>query len=149
MNLRGKIRLVQASLTSGTTYYLFVIAAPAQQRIAIEAFGIFGNANAANTPGLLQFCSATSAGTSPTSTLTPHPLEPECTETFQATYTYNPTGAPSAITVIDDRSVNPQLGITEYLPQGQEYFVKGGGFFVVQFVPQWTGNYNGWLQINE
>lgn len=147
MNLRGKVRNIQASLTAGTTYYLWVGTAPANQRIAVEAIALFGNANVASTPGLLQFCSASSAGTGGAA-LTPRPLEPECTETFQSTWVYNPS-APSSIAVMDDRSVNPQLGITEYFPQGQEYFVKGGGFFVVTFVPQWTGNYNGWLQINE
>jgi hypothetical protein len=76
-------------------------------------------------------------------------MEPECTETFQGTYTYNPGTPPASIVVIDDRSVNPQLGLTEYFPQGQEYFIKGGGFFVVQFTPQWTGNYNGWFGVNE
>jgi hypothetical protein len=148
MNLRGKVRFAQASLTSGTTYYLFVGTAPANQRVLVEAFGIYGAAPSAQTPGVLQFCKAATAGTTPT-VLTPLPLEPECTETFQSVWGYNPSGAPGTIVVMDDRSVNPQLGLTEYLPQGQEFAIKGGGFFVVQFVPSWTGNYNGWLQINE
>jgi hypothetical protein len=148
MNLRGKLRFIQASLTSGTTYYLWVIAAPAQQRIAIEGVSVYGYAAAAQSPGLLQFCTAASAGSGGT-TLTPHPLEPECTETFQATYTYNPSTAPGTIVPMDDRGVNPQLGITEYFIGGCEYYVKGGGFFVVQFIPAYTGNYSGWLQVNE
>lgn len=149
MNLRGKLRFPQTSLTSGTTYYLWVLAAPANQRIAIEGFSLYGAAPSAQAPGVLQFCRATSAGTSPGATLTPHPLEEECTETYQGTYTYNPSGAPSGITIVDDRSVNPQLGLCEYFPLGLELMVKGGGFFVVQFIPAWTGNYNGWLLINE
>jgi hypothetical protein len=149
MNLRGKVRFPQTSLTAGTTYYLYVGTAPANQRIALEAYGIYGAAASAQTPGVLQFCTAASAGTTPT-VLTPHPLEPECTETFQSVWGYNPTGsAPSTIVPFDDRSVNPQLGLTEYFPQGQEIFIKGGGFLVIQFIPGYTGNYNGWIQINE
>jgi len=148
MNLRGFCNFAQVSLTSGTTYNILVGSAPAQQRIAVTGFGIFGAYNAAATPGLLQFAKATSAGSGAT-TVTPLPLEPECTETFQSTWGTQPSGAPSGIVAFDSREVNPQLGLTEYFPQGDEIFIKGGGFFVLQFTPQVTTNYSGWLRINE
>ena len=148
MNLRGKVRFAQASLTSGTTYYLWVGTAPANQRVFIEAFAVYGAAPSAQTPGVLQFATASSAGSGGTA-LTPHAVETDCAETFQSVWAYNPSTAPSSIVTLDDRSVNPQLGLEVYLPQGQEYQIKGGGFLVVVFIPAYTGNYNGWLQINE
>jgi hypothetical protein len=148
VNLRGFVNIAQGSLTSGTTYNLLVGAAPAQQRVAVTGFGIFGAYNAAATPGLLQFAKAASAGSGGTA-VTPLPLEPECTETFQSTWATQPSSAPSSIVVFDSREVNPQLGLTEYFPLGDEIYIKGGGFFVIQFTPQVTCNYSGWIRINE
>jgi hypothetical protein len=148
VNLKGVLNFAQISLTSGTTYNVFCGTAPSNQRIAITGFGFFGTLNAAGTPGLLQFCDATSGGSGGT-TLTPRPLEPECTETFQSTWLSLPSTAPTSIVGKDSREVNPQMGLTEYFPMGDEWMLKGGGFFVLQFVCQATGNYSGWLRINE
>lgn len=148
MYLRGKVYYASASLTSGTTYNIFCGAAPANQRIAIEGFGWFGAANAAQTPGLLSFCWASSQGSSGTS-LTPQPTDKDTAETFQSTWLATPSSAPTGITVIDERMVNPQIGLSEYFPGQLAYVMKGGGFFVMQFTPQWTGNYAGWLLIGE
>ena len=146
--LRGRVNIPQASLTSGTTYNLLVGAAPTNQRVVIEGFGLYGTANAAGTPGLLQFCRATSAGTSSTA-VTPKPVEEECTETFQSTWGTQPTGAPTGISAVDSREVNPQFGLSENWLGGMEMTMKGGGFWVLQFTPQVTGNYSGWVQIQE
>lgn len=146
--LGGQVNIAQASLTSGTTYNLLTGAAPANQRIKIRGFAIYGAAGSAQTPGLLSFCKAASAGTGGTA-VTPLPDEPECTETFQSTWINQPSGAPSSIVTIDSREINPQTGIEAYLPQGQERWIKGGGFWVLQFTPQWTGNYSGFLSIEE
>ena len=146
--LGGKVNIAQGSLTATTTYNLLVGAAPAQQRVKIRGFAIYGAAGSAQTPGLLQFCKASSAGSGGTS-VTPLPDEPECTETFQSTWATQPSSAPSSIVAIDSREVNPQTGLEVYFPQGQEVYMKGGGFFVIQFTPQWTGNYSGFLSIEE
>lgn len=148
MNLRGKVRFTQQSLTSGTTYNVFCGAAPSNQVIAIEAVGFFGYANAAQTPGLLTMCKASSQGSSGT-TLTPMSTKGDYGETFQSSWISLPSTPPSSIVGIDDRGVNPQTGIADYFPGQLAYEIKGGGFFVVQFTPQWTGNYSGWLLIGE
>jgi hypothetical protein len=148
MYLRGKIYFPSASLTSGTTYNIFCGAAPANQRIAIEGFGWYGAANAAQTPGLLSFARATSQGTTGT-TITPGAGDQDTAETFQSSWISQPSGAPSGISVLDERMVNPQIGLSEYFPGQLAYVMKGGGFFVMQFTPQWTGNYTGWLLIAE
>ena len=149
MNLRGLINIASASLTASTTYNLVVCAAPSNQRIAITGFGFYGAYNAAATPGLLQFCKAANAGSSPTATLTPFPLDPECTETFQSTWTTTPSTPPGTIVAADSRYVNPQLGLTELWDDSNFIMIKGGGFFVLQFTPGQTTNYTGWLRINE
>ena len=146
--LGGQVNIAQVSLTSGTTYNLLVGSAPTNQRIKIRGVEIYGAAGTAQTPGLLQFCKASSAGSGGTS-VTPLPDEPECTETFQSTWSTQPSSAPSSIVGIDSREVNPQTGVPIYFPQGQERYIKGGGFFVLQFTPQWTGNYSGFLSIEE
>ena len=148
MYLRGKIHFASASLTSGTTYNIFCGSAPANQRIAIEGFGWFGGANAAQMPGVLAMCRASSQGSSGTS-LTPRTLDEDDTETFQSSWISQPGTPPSSIVEIDERMVNPQIGLESYFPGQLAYIMKGGGFFVVQFTPQWSGNYNGWLLLGE
>ncbi len=149
MLLRGQLNLPGGSLTSGTTYNLCCGTAPANQRIAVTGFGFFGAYNAAATPGLLQFGKATSGGVAGTA-IVPLPLDPECTETFQSTW-LNATGgtAPTSITVFDSRYVNPQLGLTELWDERNYIMIKGGGFFVLQFTPQQTTTYGGWVRIIE
>lgn len=148
MNLRGKVNFPRQSLTATTTYNIICLAAPANQRVAVEGIAMFGEANSAQTPGLLALCKAASQGATGTA-LTPYPIDQDMTETFQTSIISLPSTAPSTIVVLDDRGVNPQIGITEYFPGTFAYQVKGGGFFVVQFTPQWTGNYWGWLLFGE
>ena len=148
MNLRGVINIPSASLNSGTTYNILCGAAPAHQQIAITGFSFGGTFNEAATPGLLQFCTSASQGTSGT-TFTPLPLVQQDTTTFQSTWIGTPSGAPSTIVALDSRVVNPQLSITELWGANDWYVIKGGGFFVVQFTPQQTTNYAGWFRILE
>lgn len=148
MYLRGKVRFSQQTLTSGTTYNIFCVAAPANQRVAIEGIGVFGYANAAQTPGLVSMCTATSQGSTGTS-LTPKSIDGDDSETFQSSWLSLPSTPPSSIAVIDDRGVNPQIGLEVYFPGQLAYMVKGGGFFVVQFTPAWTGSYSAWVMIGE
>lgn len=147
MYLRGKVYYASASLTSGTTYNVFVCSAPANQRIAIEGFGWFGAANAAQTPGVLSFNIASTTGTGGSS-LTPKPIDQDTVETFQSVWKTGTT-SPSITYEIDERMVNPQIGLSEYFPGQLSYVIKGGGIMVVQFTPQWTGNYNGWILLGE
>jgi hypothetical protein len=148
MNLRGVVNIASATLTSGTTYNLACCAAPANQRIAITGFGYFGGFNAAGAAGFLHFARATSQGSSGT-TLTPLPLEDDEAETFQSSWLATPSSAPSAITILDTRFINPQLGLTELWGPDDYVMLKGGGFFVMQFIPQQTTNYGGWIRICE
>lgn len=148
MNLRGKIYFPSTSLTSGTTYQVWCGAAPANQRVSIEGFGFYGAANAAQTPGVLTFNRATSQGSSGT-TRTPVALNQDQAETFQSTWISTPATPAGGLTEIDERMVNPQIGLSEYFPGPLAYEIKGGGFFVVTFTPQWTGNHNGWLLLSE
>lgn len=145
--LRGKVRFASQTLTASTTYNVFCGTAPTNQKIAIEGFGWFGAANAAQTPGILSFCRAASAGSAGT-TLTPLPLDDQNTETFQSTWLSLPGTAPTSIAPIDERLINPQVGAEVYL-LAVPYIMRGAGFFVVQFTPGWTGNYDGFLLINE
>ncbi len=148
MNLRGAVNIPSASLTASTTYNLACGAAPANQRIAITGFGFFGTFNAAGTAGLLQFARASSQGSSGTG-LTTYPLDQDTTETFQSTWIGTPSTPPSSIVPFDSRFINPQLGLTELWGPDDYVYLKGGGFFVVQFTPAQTCNYGGWLRINE
>lgn len=147
MNLRGKVYFPSTSLTASTTYNIFVGSAPANQRIAVEAFGFYGNANAAQTPGVLSFCRATGAGTGGSSA-TPLPIDEDDTETFQSTWNTGAT-SPTGVSIIDERMVNPQIGLSEYFPGQLSYVLKGSGIFVLQFTPGFTCNYNGWILIAE
>ena len=93
MRLFGEIQIAPASLTASTTYNLACLAAPTNQRVGITGFGFFGNYNAAGTPGLLSFCTASSQGSSGTS-LTPYPyLDPETSYTFQSSWLATPSSA--------------------------------------------------------
>ena len=144
------VNIPQASLTSGTTYNLLAGTAPANQRIRIRGIKFFGTANSAQTPGLLQFCTASSGG-SGGSTITPKGRDQlgETTETPQSTWLNAPSSAPSGIVAFNSAEVNPQSGIYESYPDPEGYFIKGGGYFVLQFTPQYTGNYAGTLTIEE
>ena len=149
MRLFGEIQIAPASLTASTTYNLACLAAPTNQRVGITGFGFFGNYNAAGTPGLLSFCTASSQGSSGTS-LTPYPyLDPETSYTFQSSWLATPSSAPSSIVARASRYVNPQLGLTEFWDQDNWYICKGAGFLVVQFTPGQTATYGGWLRFGE
>jgi hypothetical protein len=148
MNLRCVVNIPQASLNSGTTYNIACGSAPSNQRIAVSGFGYFGGFNAAATPGLWQFARASSQGSSGTA-LTIKTLDDDDTETPQSSWITQPSTPPSSIVVIDSRYVNPQLGLTELWDADNYIEIKGGGFFVVQFTPQQTTNYAGWLRIIE
>jgi hypothetical protein len=143
------VNIPQASYTSGTTYNIICGAAPANQRVRIRSLKFAGAANSAQTPGLLQFCSATSGGVTGNPAVTPKPREGENTETPQSTWLALPTTAPTAITPYNSMEVNPQIGIYESYPDPEGYFIKGGGFWCLQFTSGWTGNYAGTLTIEE
>lgn len=142
------VNIPQTSLTSGTTYNLLAATAPANQRIRIRGLKFFGAAPSAQTPGLLQFCSAASGGSGGTA-ITPKPREGENTETPQSTWQNLPTTAPSSIVAYNSAEVNPQVGLIDTYPDPEGYFIKGGTYWVLQFTPQWTGNYSGTLVIEE
>ena len=148
MNLRGVILLTQTSLTGGTTYNLACCAAPSNQEIALTGFGYFGYYNAAGTPGKLTFNYASNQGSSGTA-LTPAPLIQQDTTTFRSSWISYPSAGPSITTQLDERAINPQLGLTELWSERDWIVVKAGGFFIVQFIPQQTVNYGGWLRILE
>jgi hypothetical protein len=145
---RGYVNFAEASLTSGTTYNILAGTAPANQRILIEAFELYGKANAAQTPGLVQFCRATSGGSGGTA-VTPTSQEQIVAATFQSTWITQPGTPPTGIVAYDSRELNPQLGLLVYFPQGQERYLEYGKFIVIQFTPQFTGTYSGFLQIVE
>lgn len=147
MYLRGKVHYPSQSLTSGTTYNVFQCVAPTNQRITVEGFGWYGAANAAQTPGVLSFNRASVAGTGGTSA-TPASIDEDDAETFQSTWKIN-VSSPTLGLEIDERMVNPQIGLSEYFPGQLSYMLKGGGILVVQFTPQWTGSYNGWILFGE
>ena len=148
MNLYGVLNLPETSLTAATTYNVACGTAPAHQKIAITGFGYYGAYNAAGTPGLLHFCRATSGGSSGT-TITPLPTDDSDATTFQSTWLGYPGTPPSSITILDSREVNPQLGLTELWDEKNWYVMKGGGFWLLQFIPQVTVAYSGWLRICE
>lgn len=148
MYLRGTVRIAQATFNGSTTYNLYCCAAPAHQQIAVTGFGIYGGYNNAGTPGLLEFCTASSQGTSGT-TVTPIPLVQSITTTFQSSWITQPSGAPGTIAPFESRLVNPQTGISELWAQNDWYVIAGGGFFVVQFTPAQTTTYCMWLRIAE
>jgi len=148
MYLRGTARIAQASFTAGTTYNLLCCAAPAHQQVAVTGFGLYGTSNAAATPGLLEFATASSQGTSGT-TVTPTSLVQAITTTFQSSWITQPSGAPGSIVPFESREVNPQGGISELWSQNDWYVIKDGGFFIVQWTPQFTGNYCAWMRIAE
>jgi hypothetical protein len=146
--LLGKVNVAQGSLTSGTTYNLIWGTAPTNQRVKIRGFGFYGAYNTNGTPGLLQFCKSSSGGSGGTA-VTPLPNEPECTETFQSSWINQPSTAPSSIVAIDSREINPQLGIEIFFPQGQEDYMKGGGFGGFQLTPGATTSHAGVVHIEE
>lgn len=148
MNLYGVLNLPATSLTATTVYNVACGTAPAHQKIAITGFGWYGAYNAAGTPGLLSFCTATSGGSSGT-TITPLPLDESDATTFQSTWLGYPSSAPSSIVIADSRYVNPQLGLTELWDERNWIVFKGGGFWLLQFTPAVTVSYAGWLRICE
>lgn len=146
--LLGDVNIVTTSLTATTTYYVVVIAAPTNQRIRIRGLKLYGASNSAQTPGLLTIGGCTSIGTGG-NTVTPVPREGENTETFQGTYKTIVTGAPTGITIGASYYVNPQLGIDIVFQQEESYYIKGGTWWQIGFVPAWTGAYTGSLLIEE
>lgn len=151
MYLRGTIRVAQATFNASTTYNLYAGTAPAHQQIAITGFGIYGGLNTAGGPGLLEFCTATSSGSTSGggSVVTPVSLVQEIATTFQSTWITQPGTAPTSIVAYESREVNPQGGVSELWSQNDWYVVKGGGFWVMQFTPQATTTYCAWLRIAE
>ncbi len=148
MNLRGVVNIPGATLTAGTTYNVACGVAPADQRIAITGFGFFGTYNAAATAGLLQFCDAGTQGSGGTTLTIKHVIKDQTTP-FQSSWIGMPSTAPSTIVPNDTRYVNAQLGLTELWGPDDWIEIGGGGFFIVQFTPQQTATYGGWLRINE
>lgn len=149
MNLRGIVSFPSTALTAGTPYYLFVGAAPANQRVIIEAFGIYGAYNAAGTPGYVELLRCSNAGSSPASTYTPTHANEDQLETFQTIWTYGPTTIPTVTATFDPRFLNPQLGVEAYWMPDHMRDMKGGGFFALRFTPQTSTNYCAWLQFVE
>jgi hypothetical protein len=140
------VNLPSTSLTASTKYYLCTFTAPAQQRIRIRSFELYGNANSAQAPGLLQFCTCTSAG-SVGSAITPKPREGDNAETPQGTYGFNNTAITE--TAFNSRFVNPQIGVILSFPDPDGYFIKGGTFWTIIFTPGFTANYAGLVEIEE
>ena len=142
------VNIPSTSLNAGTTYNLLAGTAPANQRIRIRGLEMYGTANSAQTPGLVQFATATSGGSGGT-TITPKPREGENNETPQSTWLNLPSTAPTGISAYNSSGVNPQIGLIKSFPDPEGYFIKGGGYWVLQFTPQYTGNYYGMLEIEE
>ncbi len=142
------VNIPSTTLTSGTTYNLLAGTAPANQRIRIRGLELYGTANSAQTPGLVQFASATAGGTGGTA-ITPKAREGENTEIPQSTWLNLPATAPTGIVAYNSAGVNPQIGLIKSFPDPEGYFIKGGTYFVLQFTPQYTGQYYGTLEIEE
>lgn len=148
--LTGEIPLPELAISAGSTYWLWGVQAPAHQRILVPAWFVGQNYNTNGTPGLLGFYWATSLGTGGTSA-TPQTIDQDTTETFQSTCVTNIPNAtpPAGTSLIREVYINPQVSVPEYLPLHEEFALKGGGFFVVKFQPQASGNVAGWLRIQE
>jgi len=150
-SLRGTFFFPKTSLTAGTTYNLFCLAAPAHQRVVVEGIWVYGDYNTAGTCGPVYTCRASSQGSIGVSgsALTAYPVDEDDTETFQTTCYSLPGTAPSSIVPFGGRMVNPQLGVDQYWIPAHQRIIKGGGFFVVQFVPGSAANYLAELQFVE
>src|SRR5271166_158551 len=144
--LGGTVSFSGTSLLATTFKTVFVITAPANQRVRVTGWNLSFNGTVnSNTPILCAWQNASAAGTS-TATL-PIPKEPECTETFQGTYGTVATVEPTYTALAYRRQyyIHPQLGQEVYFPQGQEILVKGGGFLGVGCNAPQAVSVSGWF----
>lgn len=148
--LTGEAPLAPLAISAASTYWLWQVAAPANQRVLISAYFCAQDYNTNGTPGLLGFYRCSAIGTGGSSA-TIAPLEEECAETFQTAIKTNvPNGTPpTTTTLIREIYINPQVSVPEYFPLHEEIVIKGGGILAVKYQPQASGNVAGWLRIQE
>jgi hypothetical protein len=147
-NLIGEIPLAPASITAGTTYQLWQVIAPAYQRVVISGWFVGNDYNTNGTPGQLTLAFAGTAGSGGTAA-TPVAADQDCTETFQSSCETMLGTLATSLTTIRTEYINPQINVPQYLPLFEEIKLKGGGIFIVQFLPQVAGHVAGWLRIGE
>jgi hypothetical protein len=146
--LIGEVALPYTSISSGTTYQLWQCVAPAHQKVLINGWFVGNDANTNSTPGLLSLYFAGTAGSGGTSA-TPVSIDQDDTETFQSTWITMVGTLASSLTLIRSEFINPQVSVPQYLPLFEEIRLKGGGCFVVQFIPQYSGKVGGWIRFSE
>jgi hypothetical protein len=143
------------ALNSTTTYVLWVGVAGSNTRTKIRGVEFYGNANSAQSPGLLSFTVFTGVFTSAANgtVITPTVRDEVggTVETPQATWNINPSTAPTLITSPSFKNlyVNPQIGVIQSFPDPECYSIKGGKNIVIEFVPGYNATYAGTLEIEE
>ena len=124
--LQARLTLASTALTAATAKTVMQLTAPTNQRLKIQAISIFfDGTSTTGQPVQYRVLRQTTAGTM--TTQPPVLIEPELTETIQATGQVNATVEPTAGAVLEVGAVHPQTGLTIFYPFGQEIIVGGGG----------------------
>jgi hypothetical protein len=117
----------EVSLTASTARTVLSITAPANQRLKIFGFEIFGKGvSTTDTPVKCELYRVTTDGGTAT-TITPAPNDDDEAETPQGVYKGSYTVEPTTLgALLRTWEVHPQTGIIYMFPVGQEIRVKGG-----------------------
>lgn len=118
----------EVALVAATAKTVLQIKAPAQQRLLIKGLRIFGKQSAGGTDPVVKVrMTRSSANFGTGSAATPAKNDPSDAETLQATaasdFTAEPTGPTDGGLMWE---LQPQTGMIEFLPFGQEIKVPGG-----------------------
>lgn len=126
--LNLQVQTGEISVTSTPKTWL-TIKAPANQRVKIKGWGIFGKGTSnTDTPVKVEIALITTDGETGTATaVTPVPNDGDMGETPQSTcfksYGTEPTTYGAIMRTLE---VHPQTGLVEYLPLHDEIVLKGG-----------------------
>ncbi len=121
-----QINVGECSVTS-TTKSFFTVKAPANQRLKIKGFEIFGKGTSnTDTPVKVEVGKITADAVGGTSTPTTSAADTECGETPQGTYKTGYASEPTYGNIFRTWEIHPQTGLVYYFPLHDEIRLKGG-----------------------
>jgi hypothetical protein len=121
-----QVNVGECAVTS-TTKTFFTVKAPANQRLKIKGFEIFGKGTSnTDTPVKVEVSKVTADAVGGTSTPTVSAADTELAETAQATYKTGYASEPTYGNIFRTWEIHPQTGLVYYFPLHDEIRVKGG-----------------------
>lgn len=121
----------EIALAAATAKTVLQVAAPANQRVKLMAFGVyFDGVSTTAEPVQIELVRQTTAGTMTAITAATNELtkrDPSLAEAVQATAAKNATAEPTTTDIVEARECHPQQGLEVWYPIDREVLIQGGG----------------------